>query len=69
MENKTFIISDESPWKGKTWFEHKMRMIHIPVESWVDLKTYILKTCIQNKVCDKNLKDWRSIISNIDKKL
>lgn len=69
ISNKDFIIDDEHPYQGKTWFELRPTMILIPVESWASFKKYLIKECKITKRCGGMIEGWDRTIKAIDTKL
>lgn len=64
---KEFPVDEENKYKGKTWWEMKPYMIYLPVSSWVEFKSYIIKRCKQHN-CSKQIAKWKRTIEIIDER-
>jgi len=42
------MVDDHNTLYGKTWWEQRNDMLRLPIQSWVELKKFILKSCEQN---------------------
>lgn len=67
VSDKEFAVNDnaDNP-LGKSWWEAKDVMIYLPYESWVEIKSFIIKKCRQHKGCGSH---WDKQIKAVDKKL
>lgn len=61
----TRMISDEDRvWDeqhkmfGKTWWEARPGMLHLPIETWKNLKKYLIQQCKKNNDCAEDLQKW-----------
>lgn len=63
MSDKKGIVDDEHPLNGKTWHDYVIESIYVPVDSWKEIKVFILKMCKVHK-CDGI--DWKSKLDYID---
>lgn len=63
-------VDEDHKLNGKTWWEMRPTNIILPLESWIDLKKFIIKTCKNNKnMCDKEISSWDRSIQHIDDSL
>ena len=70
LSSKEFEITKEKKYKGKTWWEMRPRMIYMPVESWVEIKKFIIKVCKKSKKCkNKQVSNWSRTVKAIDTKI
>lgn len=67
MTGKEFIVDEEHPYKGKTWWEMRVANLQMPVASWVEIKSWIIKVCKTNKnMCDKAVGSWDRTLGTVD---
>ena len=66
MSGESFEVSDTKPYQGKTWWEMRPTMIRMPLETWVDLKKWIIKICKNNSQCDSAVSNWERTVNKID---
>ena len=67
ISSTDFIIDDDNPYKGKTWWELRPTMIKLPVMSWVEIKKFIIKVCKKSKRCNgNNITSWDRTVEKID---
>jgi len=70
LSSKEFEISDTSKFNGKTWWEVRPLMIHLPVDSWVEIKKFIIKICKKSRKCkNKHITSWDRTVNTIDKRM
>jgi hypothetical protein len=69
ISGEGFIVDDENLLDGKTWFEARLEMVQVPVETWAALKKYLIKNCRRSKSCNANIDSWNRSIKTIDAKL
>jgi hypothetical protein len=70
MSNKEYMIDDEHPLDGQTWWDLRPTMIYMPANSWVEMKSFIIKICRKTKQCDgRNITDWERTVNLIDEKV
>lgn len=51
-----------------TWWEMRPLMLFVPPPSYAAIKSYIVKTCKQQK-CDEAIGSWDRRVKRIDQKL
>jgi hypothetical protein len=66
MSRASGIVDDENLLNGKTCHDYLIESLYLPVDSWKEIKSFILKMCKQ-KGCDGI--DWKSSIDTIDSTL
>lgn len=65
-----YEVTDEKPLNGKTWWEMRPYMILMPIESWAEIKAFIIKICKKSKKCSgPNIANWERTVDAIDKKV
>lgn len=69
ISGEEFIVDEDHKFQEKTFFEMRPSMIMIPPQSWVDIKTFIIKICKKTKKCQQEVSSWDRSIQNIDNKL
>jgi hypothetical protein len=50
-----------------SWWQMRPLMIHVPYQSWVEIKKYIIAECRRNKRCGEKVSSWDRTIESIDK--
>lgn len=72
ISDEDFYVTDETPHdfgEGPvTWWEASPYMIQVPYQSWVELKSYIIKQCKQHGGCAAHVGTWERKIQTIDEK-
>jgi hypothetical protein len=68
ISDKDFYINDSQKIDGKTYWDIKPTMLRIPYKSWVEIKSFIIKTC-KRQNCDKDIASWNRKLESIDSKL
>ena len=69
IKNEEYEISDEKPFKGKTWWELRPTMIMVPADSWKEIKSFIIRVCKMTGKCNTNITDWERTVKAIDEKI
>ena len=70
MSGKDFEVSEKDLHQGKSWWEIRPYMIFMPIQSWMELKKFILKVCKTSKRCkNKHVKHWKNTVNLIDKNM
>jgi len=54
---------------NKTWFQMRPVMIQLPIDSWVEIKKFIIMECKKNNDCNADIASWERKINQIDGKL
>jgi len=67
ISDEDIIIDDSHLFNGKTWWDVKEIAVIVPVESWAEIKKYIIKQCKNNNDCNSNIGSWDRKINLIDK--
>lgn len=62
---KEFEVNDVNKFEEKTWYEQRNEMIRLPVSSWVEIKSFIIKMCKKYK-CDKEISSWDKTVEKVD---
>jgi len=66
IDDKDIMIDDTHLYKNKTWIDLKLEMVLVPVESWVEIKSYILKKCKKNQDCNAQIGTWSRKIDSVN---
>lgn len=59
------IINDEQKLNNQTWLDISIDSVILPTESWVKIKSYILKQCKSVKSCNKEYAKWQSKLDQL----
>lgn len=63
-------VDNDHKMNGKTWWESRPTNMIMPLESWVELKKFIIKLCKKNQgMCDKEVSTWQRSIQTVDENL
>lgn len=63
-------VDNDHKMNNKTWWESRPTNMIMPLESWMDLKKFIIKMCKKNKgMCDKEVSSWERSLQKIDQNL
>ncbi|MFM6929050.1 MAG: hypothetical protein ACKOX6_11340 [Bdellovibrio sp.] len=63
-------VDNDHKMNDKTWWESRPTNMIMPLESWMDLKKFIIKMCKKNKgMCDKEVSSWQRSLQKIDQNL
>lgn len=54
MSNRDFYWSDDFLYDGKTYWDSRPLLIHLPPQSWAKIKAFILKMCHQSGDCTQS---------------
>lgn len=59
--------ANKNPDSQQTWWEMRPTNLVLPLESWVDLKKFIIKLCKKNKnMCEKEVSTWERSLQTVD---
>ena len=67
ISDKQGIVDDEHLLNGKTCIDYLQDDLIIPVDSWVEIKKFILKICKSTKACGE-VGDWNNRIDVLSSK-
>lgn len=74
VSGQEFTIDDKHPYSpfpdqpAKTWIDIRPYMILMPIQSWVELKTFILNICKTSGQCSEAVANWERSVNAIDSK-
>lgn len=66
ISDTDIVIDDTHLYNNKTWIDEKLETVIVPVESWSEIKKYIIKKCKQNKDCNSQIGKWQSKVDKIN---
>jgi len=58
VTGEDFIVDDEHPYNGETWWEQRWKMVLVPVDTYVSIKTAFIKLCKKTKACADKIDSW-----------
>jgi len=67
MSDVDYIIDDEHPYEGKTWWELRPTFVLLPPASYAKLKAYLIKNCRKNNDCAKDVSTWERKMRVLEK--
>ena len=67
ISSEEFEVDDVKLFNGKTWFELRPFMVLMPIDSWVEIKSFIIKICKRSKKCSGTISNWERTVKIIDK--
>lgn len=59
------IVNDEQKLNDQTWLDVTADSVILPTESWVKIKSYILKECRSIKSCNKEYAKWKTKLDEL----
>ncbi|MFM6929953.1 MAG: hypothetical protein ACKOX6_15895 [Bdellovibrio sp.] len=60
----------KNPDTKQSWWEMRPTNLILPLESWLDIKKFIINLCHQNQnMCDKEVASWDRSLQNVDQDL
>lgn len=69
ISDKSFFIDEENKLDGKTWWELRPTMVQVPIPSWVEIKTFIIKVCKEKGNCGDNISNWERRVFQLDEQI
>lgn len=60
------IVDDSNTIYGKTWIDLKIESVYVPVESWGEIKKYIVDQCKKRQDCSNDIGTWTSKIDSLN---
>jgi hypothetical protein len=69
ISSESFYVDDKTLYEGKTWWDMRPDMILVPTKSWVEMKTFVIKTCKNTGKCDAKISSWDRTINEVDAKI
>ena len=63
------FVDENNLLNGRSWWDQRQEMIQMPYKSWVDLKSYVIKSCKKYGHCDSSIAKYENTIQNIDKQI
>lgn len=67
VSGEKITVDDTHKMNDKTWWESRPTNMIMPLESWMDLKKFIIEICHQNEnMCDEKVGSWERSIDSID---
>jgi hypothetical protein len=66
ISNTEYDVDSEHKINGKDWWELRTEMLLLPVDSWVEIKKFILKICKRTNRCDSNITNWERAVQSVD---
>lgn len=69
ISSEEYYWDEENKKNGQTFWEAKPYMLLLPLESWFEIKTFIISICKKSNKCDKEIASWERTVNSIDKKV
>lgn len=69
LSGETFIVDEANKLDGKTWWELRPYMLHVPATTWAEIKKFIVKMCKKYGCADPEIASWDRAVQNIDKQI
>lgn len=66
ISGKDQIVDEVNLLYGKTWFEARVEMVLVPIETWAALKTYLITECKRTKRCGDKIQTWEKSLQNVE---
>lgn len=69
VSGEKITVDDKHRLNDKTWWDSRPTNLILPMESWVEIKTFIIKVCKKNKnMCDSEISSWERSVDYVDEK-
>ena len=65
VKGDSYYWDDTNKLNGETYWESKTHLLRVPIESWGEIKKYIVKNCKKYGNCS----EAESLIGNVDRNL
>lgn len=59
------VIDDTHLLNGKTWLDLVIESVYVPADSWVEIKSYIIKQCKKTNSCGE-VGEWKTKLDSIN---
>ncbi len=69
IKDVDFYWDDNHKYENKTYWEAKPSMVLVPISSWIEIKSYIIKMCKKHQDCNDNIGTWERKVISIDSKI
>lgn len=70
ISSKEKIIDEQNKHNDQTWWQMRPYMILMPIDSWVEIKRFIIKVCKSSGKCkNTTITNWERSIGKIDQKI
>lgn len=69
LSGKAYEVNEETKLNGKTWWEMRPTNIQMPVETWKNLKAFVINVCKKYQNCDESVSSWERSIGELDQKV
>lgn len=70
VSGKQFIVDETKKYENKTWWEQRHLMLQLPISTWVELKSWIIKVCKKHKkMCNDSISSWDRSLDYIDESI
>ena len=54
----SFVVDDENPFEGQTWFDMRIKTLSVPAKSWSKIKAFLIKQCKKSNQCNVDISSW-----------
>lgn len=65
MSGRQITVDDTHLLNGKTWLDQRPYMLLLPIDSWVELKKFIIDACKLTN-CSQDVASWQRSVEAID---
>lgn len=69
LSGKAYEVNEEQRLNGKTWWDMRPTNIQMPIDTWKNLKEFIIRVCKKYDNCDENVSSWERTLNVIDEKV
>lgn len=66
ISNVEGIVDDTHLLNGKTWVDIVIESVYVPVDSWKEIKKFIINTCKKHNDCRKDISSWDRKLNSIN---
>lgn len=69
ISDKSFFVDEENKLNGLSWWELRPTMVQVPITSWVEIKTFIIKVCKEKNNCGDQISNWERRVYDLDEQI
>lgn len=69
ISSREFEVNETRLYNGKTWWQIRPYMIQMPIDSWQEIKRFIIKVCKKYNCAGYNISSWERTVEVMDKRI
>lgn len=68
ISNKEMVVDDHNLLDGKTWYDMQVGIIKMPLDTFLEIKKYIINQCKRNNNCSQSIDSWDRAMDTLEMK-